>query len=458
MVVVVVVLTFSTHPRRRHLMAVTTIMSATSKKKTTDSISSNTNRVYSIQYDSKNHLALIFQWYGSVWKSALPYCLANFFLAIGLYYLKAVHHIDCSISDKGHDIMTLFVSFLSITRVTMSLSTYNDCRSQLSQLCRSARELVQHLVMYTQADDSTAAQQWRLDMTYNIAILLRLSMAVIDYPSQGIPCWHVPELRGKTKDYILKTIAISRSTTFIPGPGDAEMNMRVPIHLSELIRNELFQLNHPSPDGGGGAAAIDPQVCKLEAWQFATLFGALDTFMSAYYGIRIFLTTPFPFPLIQMARTFMFLYLYTLPFALLHLTNTSNDKDNDDKDDNNSDMSAWVVYSCIIFLVTYGFVGLEYAAISFDDPFGDDDNDFDNLGMMYTAWEDIHVTICNADGEEWRNKLMHRLSIHSTPPPPPHEENNDEGNADNGQGTSSSEYASLLQVNYHHHNKKNRLI
>jgi predicted membrane chloride channel (bestrophin family) len=436
---------FSRYPRRccrrrrRVLGAATTInnnMGATTSQNTKDS--SSTNRVYSIQYDSKNHLALIFQWYGSVWKTTLPYCLANFFLAVFLYYLKAVHHVDLGISDKGHDLMTLFVSFLGITRVTMSLSTYNDCRGHLSQLCRSARELVQQLVLYTKADDSTLAQKWRHDMAYNVAILLRLSMAVIDYPSQGIPCWQVPELRGKTKEYLLKTIAISRSTTFISGPGEAEMNMRVPIHMSELIRSELFQLSRPLPGDGN---AIDPRLCKLEAWQFATLFGSVDTFMSAYYRIRIFLTTPFPFPLIQMARTFMFIYVFTLPFALLNLTDTKND-------DDDSDMVAWVVYSCIIFLVTYGFVGLEYAAISFDDPFGDDDNDFDNLGMMYTALEDIHVTICNTDGEEWMNKLMTRLSIHNITP------HHDEGN--NGHGASSSEQSSLLQVN--NHNNKNHLI
>jgi predicted membrane chloride channel (bestrophin family) len=79
------------------------------------------------------------------------------------------------------------------------------------------------------------------------------------------------------------------------------------------------------------------------------------------------MTTPFPFPLVQMARTFMFIYIYTLPFALLNLAD-----------------NVWV-HGAIVFLVTYGFVGLETVSIELDDPFGEDDNDFDNLGMMYVS-------------------------------------------------------------------------
>jgi len=33
------------------------------------------------------------------------------------------------------------------------------------------------------------------------------------------------------------------------------------------------------------------------------------------------------------------------------------------------------------FFITYGFVGLEYVSMELDDPFGDDPNDFDDLGM-----------------------------------------------------------------------------
>lgn len=33
----------------------------------------------------------------------------------------------------------------------------------------------------------------------------------------------------------------------------------------------------------------------------------------------------------------------------------------------------------MVFLMTYGFVGLELVAIELDNPFGNDANDFDNM-------------------------------------------------------------------------------
>ena len=76
------------------------------------------------------------------------------------------------------------------------------------------------------------------------------------------------------------------------------------------------------------------------------------------HSIRKFMTTPVPFPLIQMARTFLFLYIFTVPFVLL------------------SDASSVFAHCFTIFLLTYGFMGLEVVAIELDNPFGDDPNDF----------------------------------------------------------------------------------
>jgi predicted membrane chloride channel (bestrophin family) len=46
--------------------------------------------------------------------------------------------------------------------------------------------------------------------------------------------------------------------------------------------------------------------------------------------------------------------------------------------------------------VTYGFVGLETVSIELDDPFGDDENDFDNLGMALVS--NNSLLLCNKHG------------------------------------------------------------
>jgi len=121
------------------------------------------------------------------------------------------------------------------------------------------------------------------------------------------------------------------------------------------------------------------------------LLSAVDGFMNGFYGIRKFMTTPVPFPLIQMARTFLFLYIFTVPFVLI------------------SDDSSTLAHCFTIFLLTYGFMGLEVVAIELDNPFGDDPNDFNCLALAHTAFEDIYLFTRDCDGPEWADLLLDRM-------------------------------------------------
>jgi predicted membrane chloride channel (bestrophin family) len=314
--------------------------------------------VYSIHYDSESHVSVILQGAGSVWCKVLPYCIFNAALAAGLQILKYSYDVDLGFTDKGHSLMTLFVSFLIVSRVSISLGRYNESRAHLGKMYREARELVQNLVVFTKVDQSESAKQYRNDVAYDISIMLRMAMAVIDFPETNLPCWELPELGGKPKEFIMTNLKIAdvcRQGSKGQEHG-AESNMRVPIQMSYYLREQIFAINDYL------------ETTEIGAWQFGKMFGSIDSFMGGYYGIRKFITTPFPFPLVQMARTFMFIYLETLPFALLDTV-----------------ADSMYVHMAIVFLVTYGFVGLETVSIELDNPFGNDENDFDNLGMAVVS-------------------------------------------------------------------------
>lgn len=100
-----------------------------------------------------------------------------------------------------------------------------------------------------------------------------------------------------------------------------------------------------------------------------------------------------------MARTFLFLYVFTVPFVLL------------------SDESSLTAHCFMVFLLTYGFVGLEIISIELDNPFGDDANDFNNSAMAMTAFEDTYLTILDIDGPEWTDKLRNRMKNDDSLPP-----------------------------------------
>lgn len=249
---------------------------------------SNTKQdgVYSISYDSSNHLSVIFQRAGSIWTKVLPFCIFNSLLALAVHVLKFSYGIDLSIPDKGHSMTTLFVSFLIVSRVSISLDRYNQARGHLSSMYRESRELVQNIVVFTKSDQSEKAKQYRNELAYAISTLLRLAMCVIDYDETGVPCWKMIELNGQSKEYIETNLKLIKEAGGSINENIGETNMRIPILMSRYIRDLIYNVNK----------SLDKDIV---AWEFTQLFSSINSFMSGYYGIRKFITTPFPFPLVS---------------------------------------------------------------------------------------------------------------------------------------------------------------
>lgn len=72
-----------------------------------------------------------------------------------------------------------------------------------------------------------------------------------------------------------------------------------------------------------------------------------------------------------MARMILVFWLVTLPFALQH-----------------SPYPLWG-QCMLIFLLTFGFFGLECVCIEMSDPFGTDANDFDQVNLARVSGNDV---------------------------------------------------------------------
>jgi hypothetical protein len=215
-------------------------------------------------------------------------------------------------------------------------------------------------------------------------------MAVVDYRSDKVPAWEVPELDAEeTAELKMELYTGFGDEQFSETTGtELAMTLRVPILMAYKLRCCIDSSSDRVSD-------------ELRAFK---LFDSVDTFMGAYYSIRQFLTTPFPFPLFQMTRTFLYFYIFTVPFALLN--------------DAHTDPYA---YHVVVFFLTYGFIGLELIAIELDDPFGDDPNDFNNLANASLAFDDTFLLINQADGKEYTDMLRARFHK-ATKETTPHEE------------------------------------
>lgn len=228
-----------------------------------------------------------------------------------LEFLKS-NGIDLSISDKGHGFISLLVAFLIVSRVNISVARYNEARGNLEVMYREARELMQNACIFSNHLHDANAKEWRLEVAYRCMLLLRTAMAVIDYEDTQVPSWEIPELSEEESKSI-------KSSLFIQVDSDSpnalrwahqvrseqEESMRVPIRMAYELRKVI----HSQRKRFGNQ--------KFETSQENKLLGSVDSFMNGYYGVRKFITTPFPFPLIQMARTFLFFYVFTVSIILM---------------------------------------------------------------------------------------------------------------------------------------------
>mmetsp|Transcript_13648 Transcript_13648/g.20783 ORF Transcript_13648/g.20783 Transcript_13648/m.20783 type:complete len:354 (+) Transcript_13648:67-1128(+) len=342
---------------------------------------------FTVTYDSSSHYGVIFQMWGSIWPKVLPYCMLNVVFTICLHFIQITFDADISVSDKNLSFLNLAVSFLVVSRVNMAVGRYNTALADVQTMCREAITVMQKGVAFSFANNDESAKEWRHELAYKTCMLLRIVMGVIDYEESGTNVWDLEDLteseRKTMKENLYQdtgtgTNALRWATAGIRS--ENQENMRVPIYQAYLLRKHVYSqrfCNEP----------------LMDAIKEKNIIGAIDSFMGGFYGIRKFLTTPIPFPVVQMARTFLFFYVFTVPFDLL------------------TDKSGLFAHCIIIFILTFGFMGLEFVAIELSNPFGDDDNDYDNLGFAISCIEDLKCAILDVDGPEWTERLHNRLKI-----------------------------------------------
>lgn len=294
------------------------------------------NTAYTVSYDSQSHWSVITQMWGSKWPTVIPYCLFNVGVMIVLtildYQFKGQYRIE--VSTQGHTFLTLVVSFLLVSRVNIGLSRYNAARDCLGIMYRESRELIQTMCVFTADHQTPAAKAWRQELAYRTCLLLRTAMAVVNFPTTREPAWDIAELNGEEREDVKNSILIAPelkdrwSQSPLKVQGVWQETMRVPIRVAYLLRKTIHSQHK---------RLVDPMPMTQEN----RLLASVDGFMNGYYGIRKFLTTPVPFPLIQMARTLLFLYVFTVPFVML------------------SDASSPIAHCAAVFVMTFGFLGLE---------------------------------------------------------------------------------------------------
>ena len=145
-----------------------------------------------VEYDGENHFSILFQLYGSVWPAVLPWCLTVLVVTGAVWYLRQNHIVDLTISSNtGHTFMSILVSFLIVTRTTITYNRFMEARQHLADLYRSSREIVQYTCLLTNQNVSDEAKRWRSEVAYKTIVALRVAVAALEYRSKGVNTWEV---------------------------------------------------------------------------------------------------------------------------------------------------------------------------------------------------------------------------------------------------------------------------
>ena len=149
--------------------------------------------------------------------------------------------------------MALILSFLVVSRAQITYSRYMEASGDLAKCYKACRELVQHMCVLTQEDKSVGATVWRHNVAYRTIILLRVTMAAIEFQSQRSNPWEIPELTMTDQKDMEATLFINESkheenvNSTIRHLGMAghhsteEECFRAPILLAYALRKEIME-------------------------------------------------------------------------------------------------------------------------------------------------------------------------------------------------------------------------
>lgn len=332
-----------------------------------------------VQYDDSDNIGVLLQLYGSVWPRVFPWCLATCIFTYIAISCRNHGIIDLSINNNhAHQFMGILVSFLVVTRATLTYNRFMEARQHLQDSFRAAREIVQYSCLLTCLNTSPKAREWRRTVAYRTIVTLRMATAAVQYRSHGVNAWEMlaadehdqtelllhqtnnaPAAAAAAAGRNAEADPLDDSKNYRPtsiltdlahGPRtQTDENFRAPLVWAYNLRDTLLQTRKD--------ASILP-THALHVNESLKFLALTSEFVSAYHGLQKLITTPFPFPLVQMTRTFLFTWVFSLPLVLM--------QDND---------TTWEVL-ILVFLLTFGFLGVEYVSIELDDPYGDDPSTF----------------------------------------------------------------------------------
>lgn len=286
--------------------------------------------------------SVVFVKEGNVLCAVLPYCFLNCTLfgfvtwgeQSGLFYV--------SFSPTGHGLMTLLVSFLVISKVNLAYDRYREARRCVGDAFLRLRELCQLVANMTEAAKVAAGEDDQPDLE-----------RIEEWKSASVD--KVIELLDATST-VIQSKKLARHLAFNEAKSNVVgQDFEDPMTIVQNLRLHLYMVNN-----------------NFQLLERVQLITKLAEFLTDYRLCLQLASTPLPFSLVQMGRVFLCIWTFTMPLVL--------------RQGPFSDVWSAMVF---LFFLTYGFIGLELAAMALASPFGDGSNDIGVSALRDAAYDGI---------------------------------------------------------------------
>lgn len=317
-------------------------------------------RTRDVDYDMDSHFSVLFQMQGSVWPKVLrksvptvtnesdmrpvtvssnsqhiisfqtsetAWCLVTMVFTYAIIALRDAGIVNLTIKNStGHSFMSLLVSFLVVTRATITYNRFMEARQGLTDLYSAAREVVQYACLLSMENTGAAAVKWRQDVAYRTIVCLRMATAAVEFRSKGVSAWE--SLEEPDQDVEERNTSLGNPGEGTPTEDASESQtdhssfLRLIAHGPRTDTDENFRAavvwiynlreTCMAPRRTGSSILTTRPFHVNEDLKFMTL---TRDFIAAYDGLKKLITTPFPFPLVQMTRTFLFFWVFSLPLV-----------------------------------------------------------------------------------------------------------------------------------------------
>lgn len=270
--------------------------------------------------------------------------------------LKEYFQVSIDFSPQGHGLIGLLVSFLILNKLYLAVERYNTIRSHIGHAFISLRELNQLAITFTIASLQQSQNQLYYDKNNDI------DKRIMDW-RMGVQT-KIFDIMSRTVDVLQddkKACYLARNDFKMEIENNMDDGIEIdPLHYVQLLRIHLYTYNNiivPSSSNTNNAT-------RMELLEKVKLVDMLVFFGSSYRDLLRLASTPLPFPMIQMGRTFLFLWVYTMPLALMGLE------------------IQLIATLAFVFFISYGYIGLELISMKLLNPFGNDVNDLDIVGIQ----------------------------------------------------------------------------